>query len=64
MEIKKVGEVGCGLMGSGITQVCAQNFIVLFPQTVLMSIMLDRKTLTHAPSPNGMPGGYPCSFRL
>lgn len=24
MEIKKVGVVGCGLMGSGITQVCAQ----------------------------------------
>lgn len=25
MEIKKVGVVGCGLMGSGITQVCAQS---------------------------------------
>ena len=24
MEIKKVGVVGCGSMGSGITQVCAQ----------------------------------------
>jgi len=24
MEIKKVGVVGCGIMGSGITQVCAQ----------------------------------------
>lgn len=24
MEIKKVGVVGCGLMGSGIAQVCAQ----------------------------------------
>jgi len=24
MEIKKVGVVGCGTMGSGITQVCAQ----------------------------------------
>jgi len=38
MEIKKVGVVSCGLIASGITQVCAQNFIVLFPQTVLMSI--------------------------
>ena len=25
MEIKKVGVVGCGTMGSGITQVCAQS---------------------------------------
>jgi 3-hydroxybutyryl-CoA dehydrogenase len=25
MEIKKVGVIGCGLMGSGITQVCAQS---------------------------------------
>ncbi|MFQ6122955.1 MAG: 3-hydroxyacyl-CoA dehydrogenase family protein [Dehalococcoidales bacterium] len=25
MEVKKVGVVGCGLMGSGITQVCAQS---------------------------------------
>ena len=25
MEIKRVGIVGCGLMGSGITQVCAQS---------------------------------------
>ncbi|MDH5695728.1 MAG: 3-hydroxybutyryl-CoA dehydrogenase [Dehalococcoidia bacterium] len=25
MEIKKVGVVGCGVMGSGITQVCAQS---------------------------------------
>jgi 3-hydroxybutyryl-CoA dehydrogenase len=25
MEIKKVGVVGCGMMGSGITQVCAQS---------------------------------------
>lgn len=25
MEIKKVGVVGCGLMGSGITQICAQS---------------------------------------
>ncbi len=25
MKIKKVGVVGCGLMGSGITQVCAQS---------------------------------------
>ncbi len=25
MEIKKVGIVGCGIMGSGITQVCAQS---------------------------------------
>jgi len=25
MEIKKIGVVGCGLMGSGITQVCAQS---------------------------------------
>ncbi|GAI19750.1 unnamed protein product, partial [marine sediment metagenome] len=25
MEIKKVGVVGCGLMGSGISQVCAQS---------------------------------------
>ncbi len=25
MEIKKVGVVGCGLMGSGITRVCAQS---------------------------------------
>ena len=25
MEIKKVGVLGCGLMGSGITQVCAQS---------------------------------------
>jgi len=25
MEIKKVGVVGCGFMGSGITQVCAQS---------------------------------------
>ena len=25
MEIKRVGVVGCGLMGSGITQVCAQS---------------------------------------
>jgi 3-hydroxybutyryl-CoA dehydrogenase len=25
MEIKKVGVVGCGIMGSGITQVCAQS---------------------------------------
>jgi 3-hydroxybutyryl-CoA dehydrogenase len=25
MEIKKVGVVGCGLMGSGITQVCVQS---------------------------------------
>ena len=25
MEIKKVGVVGCGLMGSGIVQVCAQS---------------------------------------
>jgi 3-hydroxybutyryl-CoA dehydrogenase len=25
MEIKKVGVVGCGLMGSGITQVCSQS---------------------------------------
>ena len=24
MEIKQAGVVGCGLMGSGITQVCAQ----------------------------------------
>ena len=24
MDIKKVGVVGCGLMGHGITQVCAQ----------------------------------------
>ena len=25
MQIKKVGVVGCGIMGSGITQVCAQS---------------------------------------
>ncbi len=25
MEIKKVGVIGCGLMGSGITQLCAQS---------------------------------------
>jgi 3-hydroxybutyryl-CoA dehydrogenase len=25
MEIKKVGVVGCGIMGSGIVQVCAQS---------------------------------------
>jgi len=25
MEIKRVGVIGCGLMGSGITQVCAQS---------------------------------------
>ena len=25
MEIKRVGVVGCGLMGSGIAQVAAQN---------------------------------------
>ena len=25
MEIKKVGVVGCGLMGAGIVQVCAQS---------------------------------------
>jgi 3-hydroxybutyryl-CoA dehydrogenase len=25
MEIKKVGVVGCGVMGSGITLVCAQS---------------------------------------
>ncbi|MCK5589664.1 MAG: 3-hydroxybutyryl-CoA dehydrogenase, partial [Dehalococcoidales bacterium] len=25
MEIKKIGVVGCGFMGSGITQVCAQS---------------------------------------
>ena len=25
MEIKKVGVVGCGLMGAGITQICAQS---------------------------------------
>ena len=24
MEIKKVGVVGCGLMGSGIVEVCAR----------------------------------------
>ena len=24
MEISKVGVVGCGLMGHGITQICAQ----------------------------------------
>ncbi len=24
MEIKRVGVLGCGLMGSGIAQVCAQ----------------------------------------
>lgn len=24
MEVKKVGVVGCGLMGSGVAQVCAQ----------------------------------------
>ena len=25
MEIKKVGVIGCGVMGSGIVQVCAQS---------------------------------------
>ena len=25
MEIKKVGVVGCGLMGGGITEVCARS---------------------------------------
>ena len=25
MKIKKVGVVGCGIMGSGIIQVCAQS---------------------------------------
>jgi len=25
MEIKNVGVVGCGIMGSGIAQVCAQS---------------------------------------
>ena len=25
MEIKKVGVVGCGIMGSGITEVCARS---------------------------------------
>ena len=30
MQIKKVGIVGCGLMGSGIAQVCAQSgYLVL-----------------------------------
>jgi 3-hydroxybutyryl-CoA dehydrogenase len=25
MEIKKVGIVGCGIMGAGLTQLCAQS---------------------------------------
>jgi len=37
MEIKKVGVVGCGLMGSGIAQVCAQSGF----QTVVSEINDD-----------------------
>jgi len=37
MEIKKVGVVGCGLMGSGIAQVCAQSGL----QTVVSEINDD-----------------------
>lgn len=37
MEIKKVGIIGCGLMGSGIAQVCAQAGI----QTVVHEIDKD-----------------------
>lgn len=41
MEIKKVGVVGCGLMGSGIAQVCAQHGY----ETTVMEVnqeLLDR----------------------
>lgn len=37
MEIKKVGVVGCGLMGAGITQVCAQSGY----QVVVLEINLE-----------------------
>ena len=45
MSIKKIGVIGCGLMGSGIAQVIAQKGFQVIVREVSEDFLEDRKSV-------------------